>query len=150
MHAILPGNIELNIALEPDLKLLIADESALQEAVIHLVLRARDAMPEGGKLTLETVPIERRRDRDGERSSDSYLLLRVTERGITSGRAHRPMVDPLEANNPDLPASESGLAAVYGIVKQAGGWMSVYAGEHMSSSAEIFLPCANECDPTTV
>jgi hypothetical protein len=107
-------------------------------------------MPEGGKLALETVPVERRRQRDGESSSNSYLLLRVTERRITSGRAHRPMVDPFEANDPDLPASESGLAAVYGIVKQAGGWMSVYAEEDMGSSVEIFLPCANDCEPTTV
>ncbi len=149
LQAILPQNIELEIALEPSLENVIADEMSLQEALIHLVVNARDAMPEGGKLTIETARIQQRSQREPSGPSKSHVLLRVTDTGLCADAFTRSrMFEPFYATRSEAPAAGLGLSAVYGIVKQAGGWISVYAEKGVGSSVEVFLPCANGPDPT--
>jgi two-component system, cell cycle sensor histidine kinase and response regulator CckA len=125
LQAILPQDIELKIALEPTLSNISADEHSLEEALIHLVVNARDAMPEGGRLTLETASVQQGRHNEPENVPRGYALLRVTDTGIG-----------MDAS------ADLGLSAVNAIVKQARGWISVYTEKGAGSRIEIFLPCS--------
>jgi signal transduction histidine kinase len=141
LQAILPQDIELRIALEPTLGSVSADENSLEEALIHLVVNARDAMPEGGRLTLETTSVRQKRHDDSEKAARDYVLLRVTDTGVGMDAFVQSRVfEPFFTTKPVTPAAGLGLSAVYGIVKQAGGWISVYTEKGAGSSIEIFLP----------
>jgi two-component system, cell cycle sensor histidine kinase and response regulator CckA len=144
LQAILPQDIELKIALEPTLGNVSADENSLEEALIHLVVNAREAMPEGGKLTLETASVRQRPHGEPESAAQGYVLWRVTDTGVgMETSAQRRMFEPFFTTKPGSPAAGLGLSAVYGIVKQAGGWISVYSEKGVGSSVEIFLPSSN-------
>jgi signal transduction histidine kinase len=138
LEAILRDNIELKFALDPGLDDLPADVS-IEEAVIHLAVNAREAMPDGGRLTIETATI--RRQTKGSRAVSNYVLLRVTDTGPGPGVGKEGVFEPLYSDEWDPGASGPELAAVYEIVKQAGGWISIYSQQGLGSSVEIFLPC---------
>ncbi len=141
LQAILPQNIELKIALAPALGNPIGDENAIEEALIHLVVNARDAMPEGGTLLIETASLHRGAS-GPEKSSRGYALLRVTDTGIGMDAATQDHIfEPFYTTKLETSGAGLGLSAVYGIVKQAGGWISVYTEKGVGSSIEIFLPC---------
>ncbi len=144
LQGILPQDIELRIALEPTLGSVSADENALEEALIHLVVNARDAMPEGGRLTLETASVRQQGNNDSENAARDYVLLRVTDTGVGMDAFVQSRVfEPFFTTKPVTPTAGLGLSAVYGIVKQAGGWVSVYTEKGAGSSIEIFLPCSD-------
>jgi signal transduction histidine kinase len=144
LRAILPQNVELDVALEPALPDLMADENSLQEALIHLVVNARDAMPNGGRLTVETTTVRQRSQGEPEGSTRTYALLRVTDTGVGMDASTQSRIfEPFFTCKLHAPAAGLGLSAVYGIVRQAGGWISVYTEKGAGSSVEIFLPCAN-------
>jgi signal transduction histidine kinase len=82
-----------------------------------------------------------RRQADRAKAPASYVLLRVTDTGAGTPAAKEGVFEPLYANEWDLPASGPTLSAVYSIVKQAGGWISIYSQPGVGSSIEIFLPC---------
>lgn len=141
LQAILPQDIELRIALEPTLGSVSADENSLEEALIHLVVNARDAMPEGGRLTLETASVRQQRHNESENAARDYVLLRVTDTGLgMDAFVESRLFEPFFTTKPVTPTAGLGLSAVYGIVKQAGGWISVYTEKGAGSSIEIFLP----------
>jgi PAS domain S-box-containing protein len=143
LQAILPPNIELRFALDPGLGELRADEPAIQEALIHLVVNARDAMRDGGTLTIETATVWQRRE--GAAKPQGYVLLRVTDTGVGMDQATESRIfEPFYTTKQNAPAAGLGLSAVYGIVKQAGGWISVYTEPGAGSSVEVFLPRQTE------
>lgn len=139
LHAILPHNIDLKLSLEPSLGDLTADRSSIEEALVHLAVHARHAMPTGGTLTIETANI--RRQTAGARAPVSYALLRVTDTGRVPSAAKEGLFEPLYSEEWDISGDSLELSAVYGIVKRAGGWISIYSQPGVGSSIEIFLPC---------
>jgi signal transduction histidine kinase len=142
LTAILPQEVELQLSLEPVLDKVEADESALQEALIHLVVNARDAMPEGGTLTIETARVRQLRQGEPESARRTYALLRVTDTGVGMEAATANCIfEPLYDGKLEAPVAGLGLSAVHGIVKQSGGWISVYSEKGIGTSFEIFLPC---------
>lgn len=140
LHAILPHNVDVKLKLEPSLGDLVADRSSIEEALVHLAVHARVAMPTGGTLTIETANI--RRQTGGARVPVSYALLRVTDNGRVPSAAKEGLFEPLYSEEWDIPGDSLELSAVYGIVKRAGGWISIYSQQGVGSSIEIFLPCS--------
>lgn len=128
LRAILPENITLQLGLEPLLDSVIADENALQEALIHLVVNARDAMPEGGKLTIETAMALQTDAEIPKTSPQNCVVLRVRDSGARPG-----------ATNPEIAAGGLGLTAAHEIVAQAGGRLSVTI-QGAGTTVEILLP----------
>ena len=140
LHAILPHNVDLKLNLEPSLGDLMADRSSIEEALVHLAVHARHAMPTGGTLTIETANI--RRQTAAAKAPVSYALLRVTDTGKITSAAKDGLFEPLYSEEWDISDDSLELCAVYGIVKRAGGWISIYSQQGMGSSIEIFLPCS--------
>lgn len=124
--------IELTLQSEPTLPPVVADPGQLAQVIMNLVLNARDAMPQGGRITVNTTLLEVAKGqsgRFGELKPGSYVELTVTDTGCgmdleTMNRMFEPFFTTKESGK----GTGLGLATVYGIVKQTGG--AVWADSH--------------------
>ncbi len=133
-------DIELVTELAPDLGAVMADPSQFQQVLMNLVVNARDAMPGGGRLTLETANVEL----DGEASRDgvasgSYVLLAISDTGTGISEGIRDRIfEPFFTTKGE--GTGLGLSTVYGIVRQSGGSIRVESEAGSGARFEIHLP----------
>ncbi len=136
-------HITLRIRLDPDLSAVHIDPSAIYQVVMNLVINARDAMAQGGTLTIETVNVEF--DSPMLWGSDlgvgNYVRLRVTDTGCGMPPAVAARAfDPFFTTKPTGEGSGLGLATVYGIVKQAEGDVRLYSEPDHGTVVTVYLP----------
>jgi two-component system cell cycle sensor histidine kinase/response regulator CckA len=123
-----------------------ADAGMMEQVLMNLAVNARDAMPHGGRLTLTTAhhvvtPNEARQTADA--TPGSYVQLRVRDTGTGIAPEHLPRIfDPFFTTKEAGKGTGLGLATVYGIVKQHGGWVRVHSRLGEGSEFEILLPPA--------
>jgi PAS domain S-box-containing protein len=146
---LLPANIIVDTRLFDPAGLVRADRSQIEQVLLNLVVNARDAMPNGGKLTIEATEAllddAFRQVREGDASPGSYVSLAVrdTGTGITPDVQAR-MFEPFFTTKPAGTGTGLGLASVYGIVRQSDGCISVTSEINRGTTFEVFLPRVGE------
>jgi two-component system, cell cycle sensor histidine kinase and response regulator CckA len=127
-----------------------ADQGQLEQALINLTMNARDAMPDGGRFTLETRPVELGDDVAGTRSGftirpGSYLLLTCTDTGAgmdPDTLAH--LFEPFFTTKTNGKGTGLGLATVYGIIKQMGGYVWANSAPGQGATFVVHLPIVKD------
>jgi PAS domain S-box-containing protein len=137
-------SIELNIRVTGSGHLCVVDAPQLQNALLNLAINARDAMPRGGKLTIDIS--KTRLDADyaqmhPEIRIGRYVLITVTDTGSgMSEEVRQRAFEPFFTTKPTGAGTGLGLSMVYGFVKQSGGNIQIYSELNLGTSVRIFLP----------
>lgn len=144
LRRLLREGVELRLEPAPDLWTVHADEAQISNALINLVVNARDAMPKGGAVTIrstnETVA-EPMAVADSVMPAGEYVRIAVIDTGTGISKDHMAKIfDPFFTTKPVGQGTGLGLATVYGIVKQTGGFISVESEPGKGTVFSIFLP----------
>lgn len=146
---LLAENIALKIELENNLPRVKVDQVQLEQAVLNLALNARDAMPQGGSLTIQAGSMRFSEAQNWQHSSlqpGDYVMLAVTDTGSGMDRATQARIfEPFFTTKAPGKGTGLGLPMVYGVIKQSGGAISVYSEPGQGTTFKIFLPqCESE------
>ncbi len=148
---VIGSEIELKTVSAPDLGAVRADPSQIEQVLMNLCLNARDAMPHGGRLTIETRNVEVGEDYTRLYSyvrPGPYVQLSVSDTGIGMDAATREHIfEPFFTTKEPGKGTGLGLATVYGVVKQHGGFVHVYSEPGRGSTFHVYLPVSDEALP---
>jgi signal transduction histidine kinase len=148
LHRLISENIKLEIRTDPDLARTKADPSQLEQVIVNLAVNARDAMPEGGELVISTSNAEVDRERAAiqtEPKEGAYVRLVVSDSGMgMTPDVRQRIFEPFFTTKERGKGTGLGLATVYGIVQQSGGYISVYSEPGIGTTFRVDLPATRE------
>jgi PAS domain S-box-containing protein len=146
LRRILPENIDIDVAVQEGGGSVEANRGALEQILLNLASNARDAMPNGGKLSLEVTEFlidHGYRRTHGFGRPGRYMLLTVSDAGTgMDARTRAKVFEPFFTTKPIGRGTGLGLAMVYGLVKQHGGFIDVYSQLGLGTTFRIFFPIA--------
>ncbi|MEH2544612.1 PAS domain S-box-containing protein [Bradyrhizobium sp. AZCC 2262] len=152
LHPTLGEHIEITPLLAEDAWTALADPNLLMTAVLNLAINARDAMPNGGKLALETSNIfldENYAGMHSEVAPGNYVMIAVSDTGTGISPALLERVfEPFFTTKEVGRGTGLGLSMVFGFVKQSGGHIKIYSEEGHGTSVKIYLPRATGLQQT--
>ncbi len=154
LRRLIGDEIEVWTILAPDLSAVNADPNQMEQVLLNFCINARDAMPEGGRITIETANLEL----DGAMAAQyfslmpgRYVTLSVSDTGIGMDQETQSHIfEPFFTTKGPERGTGLGLATVYGIVKQSGGYVSVYSERGQGATFRVYLPAVSpkiqECE----
>jgi PAS domain S-box-containing protein len=151
LQRIIGEDIRLELALDPSPLTLRADVGMIEQVLLNLVVNARDAMPSGGRLSIQTGTCDLREDAAGpDTPPGRYATLQVRDTGCGIAPEHLPHIfEPFFTTKEPGKGTGLGLATVFGIVKQHGGTIRVESQLGQGTTFSLLLPLAQTTAPTT-
>lgn len=147
LNRVIGEDIHLEINTKPSLWNVKADSGQIEQVLMNLSVNARDAMPSGGRLIIETENIEL--DKEYAKTHDevtpgTYVMLAVTDTGIGMSREIQEKIFEPFFTTKGEKGTGLGLSTIYGIIKQHGGSIFVYSELNVGSTFKIYLPSTRE------
>ena len=144
LRHLMGGDVNVSIRPAAGLEAVKADAGQIEQVTMNIALNARDAMPDGGTLTMETANVTIDMEsvgRDAELTPGAYAVLSITDTGTgMSAEVRARVFDPFFTTKGVGQGTGLGLATCYGIVKQSGGHLSVYSEPGRGTTFKIYLP----------
>lgn len=141
-------NIRIAPRLDTSVGAVMADPGQIQQVILNLVLNARDAMPQGGEITIETFPaaIDQGQPTHGAvMPAGNYVVIAVSDNGVGMDEATKQHIfEPFFTTKGSNQGTGLGLASVYGIVKQSNGFIWVYSELGKGTTFKVYLPATTQ------
>jgi PAS domain S-box-containing protein len=140
-----PKTIELSSSLQPNIPAITADKNQIEQALLNLLVNARDAMPDGGSLTFKTQCIDGAMLRHlGKSRVELYICIELTDTGIGMDESIRKRIfEPFFTTKDKSQRAGLGLSVVYGIVKNHNGFIDVESIAMKGTSFRLYFPITN-------
>lgn len=142
-----PRNIQVDVQISGDLRTVAGDPTQLHQVLLNLCVNARDAMPDGGKLTLSADNVRIEEDASGtqrQRRAGDYVMLQVSDTGTGISSEHIERIfEPFFTTKEPGKGSGLGLSTVLGIVRSYGGFVRLRTALGAGSDFQVYLPAAD-------
>src|SRR6266508_4319860 len=144
LRRLIGADIELTIRPAPNLSSIKADPGQIEQVLINLAINAHDAMPDGGKLTIETTDVvldDKHVQQHLDVTTGPYVLLTISDTGIGMTEVIKQQIfEPFVTTKGLGKVTGLGMATCYGIIKQHGGHIEVYSKPQHGATFNIYLP----------